>query len=152
MASITEVFNIVDLSDYLIIFDFDDTLIHSDGSIENLGILKELKTLGVELCLATRNDLYYIEAKLEEYELTGLFTYIKADYRPKYYQIKHILYLYKKWNKFFNQIYFIDDYQPNIEQIQHHLPNVSCLVFGKDVKDISELINLVCDNRLNTLN
>lgn len=66
MESIIEVSVIVDSQKILIIFDFDETLVHSNGSTEDFEILKKLKSVDIELCLATRNDWYFIEENIQK--------------------------------------------------------------------------------------
>lgn len=69
-----------------------------------------------------------------------------ADFRPKYHQIRHILLSYEKNGKFFDHIFYIDDHKPNIELVDHHLQNITSLLFGKDINNLSELIDIITEN------
>ncbi|MBN2230624.1 MAG: hypothetical protein JW779_13630 [Candidatus Thorarchaeota archaeon] len=128
--------------DVLIALDFDDTLVHTDRS-EDFSVLSRLRELGVELCIASRNDNYYLERQLRDLEIREHFRFIMADFRPKSIQLRHILWLYGKLDCLFTKILFVDDHLPNIERVREELPNVSCYQFGQDIVQLSQMIDLV---------
>ncbi|MFW9965116.1 MAG: hypothetical protein ACFFCX_16210 [Candidatus Sifarchaeia archaeon] len=116
---------------------------HSNGRLEDLTLLPKLNQLGVELCIASRNDRYNLETQLDQLEIQKYFRYVMADFRPKSIQLKHLLWLYKKEECHFKKILFVDDYLPNIERVRKDIPNIQCLQFGYDIHSLSELIQLV---------
>lgn len=130
---------ILDSKKNLVILDFDNTLIHETDTNKNIETVRKIKNEGMELCLATRNDLFSIEDELYEYGLNNLFTLIMADFRPKNYQIRHILWIYEKKGKKFDNILFIDDYEPNIELVRRNVPDVKSLIYGKDIRNLEDL-------------
>jgi HAD superfamily phosphatase (TIGR01681 family) len=127
----------------LIVLDFDDTLLHKDGRSEDFTILENLQQIGSELCIASRNDRYHLEKQLARLNVRDYFRYVMADFRPKSYQIRHILMLYKKENCEFQKIFFVDDYSPNIERVRQDIPCIHSYQYGKDIQRLSELIELV---------
>ena len=131
------------ICDVLIVLDFDDTLLHKDGHQEDFTILAKLQELGVELCIASRNDRYHLEGQLSQLKIQDYFRYVMADFRPKSYQIKHLLWLYKQLDCQFGKVLFVDDFLPNITRVREDLPEVICLRFGQDIQSLTELLELV---------
>ncbi len=127
----------------LIVLDFDDTLLHKDGRQEDYAILEKLQQLGAELCIASRNDRYHLENQLTQLNIQDYFRYVMADFRPKSYQVKHILWLYKQEDCEFGKVLFVDDYLPNIDRVRQDNPSVHCFQFGQDIHSLAELIELV---------
>jgi len=124
----------------LIVFDFDETLVFEDGAHEDFDVLKKLSKAGIEICIASRNDKYSVEQRLASLGIEDLFTYVMADFRPKSYQLKHIIWLYSKREIEFSDIIFVDDYLPNIERMKNDLPNVICYQYGVDIASIAALL------------
>jgi len=131
----------------LVVLDFDGTLVFEDGSHEDFGILRELIKSGVETAIASRNDKYHLVRRLNELGISDLFTHVMADFRPKSYQMKHILWLFSKQNIEFSGVYFVDDYLPNIERMRNDLPEVHCLQYGKDLSTLSDLLSEITSNQ-----
>lgn len=127
----------------LIIFDYDETLVHSDGRLEEFSSLEQLRDLGTELCIASRNDRYYMENQLSVLSISDIFTFVMADFRPKIYQIKHILWNYQRQGMSFDKIIFVDDHEPNIKRVRKEIPEVNCIQFGFDIQSVDELIVIV---------
>ncbi|MHA1926745.1 MAG: hypothetical protein ACW974_12580 [Candidatus Thorarchaeota archaeon] len=127
----------------LIALDFDETILHSDGRTEDFSILPLLKKIGIEFCIASRNDRYHLENQLDQLEIRQYYRYIMADFRPKSIQLKHILWLYEKEGCQFNRVLFVDDYLPNIERVRKDLPFVHCLHFNNDIHSLSDLSEFV---------
>lgn len=125
----------------LIVFDFDGTLVFEDGSHEDFDVIRQLVQKGFETAIASRNDKYEIELKLDQLEISDLFSFVLADFRPKSIQLKHILWLYSKKGITFSTIIFIDDYLPNIVRMKVDLPNVTCFQYGVDIPSISSLLH-----------
>lgn len=127
----------------LVILDFDETLVQSEGQQEGFEILPNLKEMGVELCIASRNHRYVVEDALKLHSIRHLLTYVMADFRPKVFQIKHILNKYLLREVQFGRVLFVDDYLPNIHLVRRELPHIECFQFGVDLKHLTELSNLV---------
>ncbi len=128
------------MSSILVVFDFDGTLVHENGRTENLSLLNDMKRKGIELAIASRNHKYQVIRELQRLGILVLFTSIMADFRPKSFQIRHILYDYKLSNRIFDYVYFVDDYQVNVERVIADLPEVTTIHFGKDVSSIEEFV------------
>ena len=127
----------------LVVLDFDGTLVFEDGSHEDFDILRNLTKSRVITAIASRNDKYHLVRRLDELGISGLFTYVMADFRPKSYQMKHILWLFSKQKIEFSRIYFVDDYLPNIERMKKDLPEVHCFQYGKDISSIADLFSKI---------
>ncbi len=127
----------------LIALDFDDTILYTDGRKEDFTFLSKLNQLGIEFCIASRNDRYHLENQLDQLEIRKHFRYVMADFRPKSIQLKHLLWLYEKKGCRFNRILFVDDYLPNIERVRKDLPHIHCLQFGHDIQSLSDLSEFV---------
>jgi predicted enzyme involved in methoxymalonyl-ACP biosynthesis len=127
----------------LIILDYDETLVHTDGSQEDFTIIKQLHDEGIEFCIASRNDKYHLENQLTNHSIIDFFTYIMADFRPKFIQIKHILWLYEKNGLSFDDTIFIDDHRPNLERVRQELPNIHCIHFGSEIYSLNELESIL---------
>ena len=108
----------------LLIFDYDETLVNADGNHEDFSILKQLHDSGVELCIASRNDRYHLKNQLTALSISDFFTHTMADFRPKIYQIKHILWVYEQKGMSLENIFFIDDHEPNLERVRQELPKI----------------------------
>lgn len=132
-------------SQTLIVFDFDGTLVFEDGTLEDFDVIRQLIQTGVETSIASRNDKYHVEQKLDQLEISDLFTFVMADFRPKSYQMKHILWLYLQRGTEFSNVVFVDDYLPNIEKMKVDLPHVTCYQYGVDIASISSLVQLAND-------
>ena len=126
----------------LIVFDFDGTLVFEDGTHEEFDIIRQLLQNGFETSIASRNDKYHVEHQLESLGIAELFTYVMADFRPKSYQLRHIIWLYSKQGIEFSNVIFVDDYLPNIERMKVDLPHVICYQYGVDIFSISSLLRL----------
>lgn len=131
------------MDDLLFIFDYDETLVHSDGEKEDLDVLDSLRRNDFELCLASRNDKYQIEEELRKNQIKNLFRFVMADFRPKHYQIRHILWLYEKEDTYFDEVFFIDDHSQNIDLVKADLPEIICIQFGIDIKELNGLLALI---------
>lgn len=129
-------------SQTLIVFDFDDTLVFGEGKHEDFDVIRQLIEMGSEISIASRNDKYNIEHRLDSLGITDLFTYVMADFRPKSYQLKHILWLYSKKGIEFTNVIFVDDHLPNIERVKVDLPDVACYQYGVDIASIASLLQL----------
>jgi predicted phosphatase len=127
----------------LTVLDFDETLARANGGNEDFTVLTRLRQLGVELCVASRNDRYHLENQLRHLKIRSCFRYIMADFRPKSYQLKHLLWLYGKMGCQFKKVLFVDDFLPNIRQVRKDLPNVQCFQFGCDIHSLVDLIELM---------
>ncbi|MFW9913827.1 MAG: HAD family hydrolase [Candidatus Thorarchaeota archaeon] len=127
----------------LIALDFDETILHTDGRNEDYAILPFLNQLGIELCIASRNDRYHLEIQLDQLGIRQYFRYVMADFRPKSIQMKHLLWLYEKERCRFNRVLFVDDYLPNIQRVREDLPFIHCLQFGHDIQSLSDLSEFV---------
>ncbi len=127
----------------LIALDFDETLVHADGRKEDFTILAKLHQLGVELCIVSRNDRYHLENQLNQLGIRSNFRYIMADFRPKSYQLKHLLWLYEKMGCQFSKVLFVDDHLPNIMRVREDLSDIYCYQFGNDLHSLADLIDLV---------
>ncbi|MHA1863241.1 MAG: hypothetical protein ACTSWA_05680 [Candidatus Thorarchaeota archaeon] len=123
----------------LVVFDFDDTLVHSDGHTEDFSILSEIKKGGFHLAIASRNDTYHVEEQLSKLGIHHLFGYVMADFRPKVFQIREIIFESQKVGIEFQHIVFIDDYLPHIERIMRDEPGVITLHFGEAVKTLDDV-------------
>ncbi|MGD9397925.1 MAG: HAD family hydrolase [Candidatus Thorarchaeota archaeon] len=132
----------------LIVFDFDGTLVFEDGTHEDFDVIRQLIQNGFETSIASRNDKYHVEHELDQLEISDLFTYVMADFRPKSYQLKHILWLFSRKGIEFAIVIFVDDYLPNIERIKADLPDVICYQYGVDISSITSLLQLVEDTRV----
>ncbi len=130
-------------SQTLVVFDFDGTLVFEDGTHEEFDVIRQLLQNGFETSIASRNDKYHVEHQLESLGITKLFTYVMADFRPKSYQLRHIIWLYSKQGVEFSNVIFVDDYLPNIERIRVDLPNVTCYQYGVDIASIASLLQLL---------
>jgi len=128
------------MNDILVVFDFDGTLVHEDGRTENLSLLKDLKRKGVELAIASRNHLHHVLRELNRLQIRDQFTFIMADFRPKSFQIREILYRYQQSNRSFKDVYFVDDYQVNIDKVNADLPSVTTIHFDVSVTSLEEAI------------
>ena len=127
----------------LIVFDFDGTLVFEDGTHEDFDVIRQLLQNGFEISIASRNDKYHVEQMLGQLEISDLFTFVMADFRPKSYQMKHILWLYSQRGIEFSNVIFVDDYLPNIERMKVDLPSIICYRYGVDISSISNLVQLV---------
>jgi len=127
----------------LVVFDFDGTLVFDDGSHEDFDVVRELLKLGVETAIASRNDKYHVQRQLTVLGISELFRYVMADFRPKSYQMKHILWLFSRRNVEFSRVYFVDDYTPNIDRMKSDLREVINLQYGKDIELLWNLIPIV---------
>ena len=127
----------------LVILDFDETLVHSEGLQEGFEALSNLKEMGVEFCIASRNHHYVVEDALESRSVRHLFTYVMADFRPKVFQIRHILDQYRLRKLQFRKILFVDDYLPNVDRVRKELPHIDCFQYGVELKHLTGLIDLV---------
>ncbi len=131
------------MSDVLIVFDFDGTLVHEDGRTENLSLLIDLRKKGSELAISSRNHSYHVLRELRQLNILDIFTFVMADFRPKSYQIRDILYRFKLTRKKFETVYFVDDYSVNIDSVQSDLPSVITLHFGKEVSSLEDVISRI---------
>ena len=131
------------MSETLIIFDFDGTLVHEDGRTENLSLLASLREEGYELAISSRNHSYHVRRELQKLKILDIFTLVMADFRPKSFQIRDILYRFKLTGKNFKTVYFIDDYSVNIKRVQSDLSFVITLQFGKDVSSLEDVISRI---------
>ncbi len=127
----------------LLVLDLDETLIHEDGSHENLDFIDQLLELGVKISIATRNDHYIAESRIQSLGILEKLDYVMSDFRPKSIQMRHILWNYQIRGVSFNRIIFIDDYGPNIQRMKQDLPTVECIQFGSDIKCFKELFNIL---------
>jgi len=127
----------------LIVFDFDGTLVFDDGSHEDFSILEKLHDSNIELAIASRNDKYQLDRSLKMLSIENIFTYSIADFRPKSYQVRHILMMYSKHGIEFSQVFFIDDYLPNIERMRNDLPSVHSMQYGEDISSFADILSLV---------
>ncbi|MFX1483488.1 MAG: HAD family hydrolase [Promethearchaeota archaeon] len=123
--------------------DFDDTLVNAAGKHEDFAVLAKLRKMGVELCITSRNDRYHLEIRLNQLSLQDCFRYVMADFRPKSYQIKHLLWLYEKRGCQFNEVLFVDDHLPNILRVREDIPEIKSYQFGHDISSLAELLELV---------
>jgi len=131
------------MSETLIIFDFDGTLVHEDGRTENLSLLASLREEGYELAISSRNHSYHVRRELQKLKILDILTLVMADFRPKSFQIRDILYRFKLTGKNFKTVYFIDDYSVNIKRVQSDLSFVITLQFGKDVSSLEDVISRI---------
>lgn len=125
----------------LLILDLDGTLIHEDGSHEDFSILRQLRREGVELCLASRNDMYHVLNILDSHGIRDLFTFVVADFRPKGFQVRDILKKYRSEDLVFGKVLFIDDYPQNIENVTSLVDCAECLLFGCDIESLDDVSN-----------
>ena len=123
----------------LVIFDFDDTLVHSDGSTEDFSILSEIKKGGFDLAIASRNHTYHVMEQLMKLEIQHFFKYIMADFRPKVFQIREMIFESQKEGMEFQHIVFIDDHLPHIERIIQDEPDILTFHFGEEVKNLEDV-------------
>ena len=123
----------------LVVFDFDDTLVHSDGLIEDFSSLSEMVEAGIILAIASRNNTYYVDERLLNLGIQHLFKYVVADFRPKVFQIREMVFESRKEGIEYQSIVFIDDYLPNIERIMRDEPDIITLHFGEVVKTLDEV-------------
>ncbi len=131
------------MSDILVILDYDDTIIHRDGHTENLNLLCDFKKNEVEFSLASRNHHYHVVRGLQKLDILDIFTYIMADFRPKSYQVRHILSNYENEGFDFNKVYFVDDYLPNIERVRKDEPSVSTIHFGIEASSFEDVFSRI---------
>ncbi len=108
----------------LVIFDLDETLIHSDDQHEDFTILSKMHDKGYILAIASRNDYYKVIEILHRFSIHDYFRYIMADFRPKVYQVREIVKLSHEDSIDFKHVIFIDDYLPNIQRINSDEPDV----------------------------
>ncbi len=123
----------------LVVFDFDETLVNEDGETEANELLNSLRSNGVELAIASRNDNYQLLKQLLALNLRNHFKYIMADFRPKSFMIRHILWLYDIEDIHFDRVLFIDDYLPNVEEVKRSIPHIISLHFGEDIHRLMEV-------------
>ncbi len=123
----------------LAVFDFDNTLVHTDGQTEDLSLLLELKEAGFYLAIASRNHAYHVEEQLAKLDIKHLFTFIMADFRPKIFQIREMLFESRKEGIEFQHVIFIDDYLPNIKRIEEDESQIITLHFGTTVKTLGDV-------------
>lgn len=116
---------------------------HADGKEEDFSVLARLDQLGAELCIVSRNDRYHLENQLEILSIRKHFRFVMADFRPKSYQVKHLLWLYHKLGCQFSKILFVDDYHLNIQRVRKDFPEIFCYQFGLDIQSLEELTELV---------
>ncbi len=131
----------------LVVFDFDGTLVFDDGSHEDFDIIRKMIASGIETAISSRNDKYHLERRLAELGISDLFTHTMADFRPKSFQMKHILWLFSKQKIEFSKVYFVDDYLPNIERIRQDLPEVISFHYGEDISTLADLFDIVTSNQ-----
>ena len=127
----------------LVVFDFDGTLVFEDGSHEDFTLLEKLRHSNIDLAIASRNDAYHLDRSLKMLHLEKLFTYVMADFRPKSYQVRHILMIYSKQGIEFSTVFFIDDYLPNIERMRTDLPEIQSIQYGNDINSIADILSLL---------
>ena len=123
----------------LVVFDFDDTLVHSDGRKEDFSILSEIKDRGFRLAIASRNDTYHVEEQLVKLGIQHLFNYVMADFRPKVFQIREIVFKSRREGVEFQHIVFIDDYLPHLERVIRDEPDILTLHFGDAVMTLDDV-------------
>ncbi len=127
----------------IVILDLDETLVRRDGSHDDLAALRTLREMGVELCLASRNDLYHAEDVLQSLQVRELFSLVMADFRPKWIQVRHILTHYETRGLSIGRVVFVDDYGPNVMEVRRHLPDVIALQYGVDIRELSEILEQI---------
>lgn len=130
-------------NDVLLILDLDGTLIHEDGTNEDFSILTLLRQRGVEICLASRNDLYHVYNVLDSLNIRELFTYVVADFRPKGCQVRHIVSKYRNEGMMFRRVLFVDDFEQNVVSVKSLVDNVECLLFGQDLQSMNDILELI---------
>ncbi len=66
-----------------------------------------------------------------------------ADFRPKSYQIRDILFRFNLTGKKFETVYFVDDYSNNIERVKSDFSFVTSIHFGGDVSSLEDVIQFI---------
>ncbi|RDE15081.1 MAG: hypothetical protein C4K47_03240 [Candidatus Thorarchaeota archaeon] len=127
----------------LVVLDFDQTVLRTGHEEDGSAVLLKLKGMGVELCIASRNDRYSLHRKLESLFIDRAFRYVMSDFRPKFYQMRHILWLYSGSGIVFSRVIFVDDDLQNIEQMKANVPNIDCYQMGVDLQGIQDLPRVV---------
>ena len=127
----------------LVVLDFDQTILRKGREDDVSSALLKLKGIGVELCIASRNDRYSLRQKLESLGIDRVFRYVMSDFRPKFYQMRHILWLYSGESIAFSQVFFVDDDLNNIQRMKDNIPNVKCYQIGVDLQGIEDLTAIV---------
>jgi HAD superfamily phosphatase (TIGR01681 family) len=127
----------------LVILDLDGTLIHPEDQHEDFSILSKMVDRGYILAIASRNDHYRVMEVLQEFNIIEYFKYVMADFRPKVYQIREIITLSNEEGMKFDEVVFVDDYQPNIERVNLDEPDVITYQFGEAIHNLAELVRVL---------
>jgi HAD superfamily phosphatase (TIGR01681 family) len=105
-------------SKIVLILDLDETLITRDPPRALLekcvpNLLRLCDDKGIILAIASRNKPYVVNDVLSQFDFDHFFYKVVADFRPKNYQVKEIIYHLRK-NKVIPEILiFVDDYRKN---------------------------------------
>lgn len=130
-------------SDVLLVLDLDGTLVYRDGTHEDFKFINQLRNSGVRICMATRNDRYVAESRIDILGVRDQFDYVMSDFRPKSIQVRHILYNYRLEGVTFDRVIFVDDYEPNTLRMKRDMPDVETLRFGHDIRSLHELLGII---------
>ena len=105
-------------SKIVLILDLDETLITRDHprSLLEKGIPKLLDRCdekGIILAIASRNKPYVVNDVLSQFDFGHVFYKVVADFRPKNYQVKEIIFHLRKNQIIPERLIFVDDYPKN---------------------------------------
>ena len=104
-------------------------------------MLKQLKSNGALLAVASRNDIEIARQPLVNGNMTlklSDFVVFKAGYGSK---ANYISEMALELNLNLNSFVFVDDNPIELAEVNLLLPSVTCLAFGKNERDLSKLLN-----------
>ncbi len=125
--------------DILVVLDFDGTMVFGDGTHEDFDLLRKFHESRITLAIASRNDMYRLDRLLATLGIDDLFTFVMADFRPKTYQLRHILMLFEEQGIRFSKVFFVDDHVSHIDRMRADEPEVQSLIYGKDISSFADL-------------
>ena len=122
--------------------DYDGKRVVLRGGVRE--VLEELRNRGIYVALASENRKIPVVSLLQRLNLGQYFNFLEVSWTEKDEMILRILKIFKEKNKDPGKIFFVDDFDYNIEIVQENpeLTHINCINASElhSIKDILDVV------------
>lgn len=122
--------------------DYDGKRVVLRGGVRE--VLEELRNRGIYVALASENRKIPVVSLLQRLNLGQYFNFLEVSWTEKDEMILRILKIFKEKNKDPGKIFFVDDFDYNIEIVQENpeLTHISC-INASELQSIKDVLDVV---------
>ena len=122
--------------------DYDGKRVVLRGGVRE--VLEELRNRGIYVALASENRKIPVVSLLQRLNLGQYFNFLEVSWTEKDEMILRILKIFKEKNKDPGKIFFVDDFDYNIEIVQENpeLTHISC-INASELHSIRDVLDVV---------